>query len=79
MTSMQRKKRLITAGRVHDLLSDKPQTIRDLAKRTGVSYAHHMVRSRLMRLIERGAAQRIGGKRLRPVLYIRAPELGVTV
>lgn len=74
---MQRKKQRITCGRVHEILSDKPQTIRQISNRTGISYAHHMVRSRLMILLRSGAAQKIGGKKLRPVLYIRSPELGV--
>lgn len=75
MTHMQRKKRMITCERVYGMLCSRPQTIRQLANRTGVSYAHHMVRSRLMLLLKSGAAQRIGGKKLRPVLYIRSPEL----
>lgn len=75
MTSMQIKKRRITVKFIYSLLNSKPQSIRDLTKKTNVSYSHHMVRSRLMRLTKSGAAQRSNSIKNRPAYYIRTPDL----
>lgn len=73
MTSMSRKKLLLSKQRVLAMVPEHNQrTVRQLADRAKVSFAYHMIWSRLRVLEKEGAIVRTD---FRPARFRRAMEL----
>lgn len=73
MTSMERKTRILSKHRVLAMFPASDQrTVRQLAQKSRISYAYHMIWSRLRELEKEGAIVRTN---FRPARFRRALEI----